>query len=94
MYPLPWHPVSCEDDVRLVSELERELPNGHVLADVEVRCLARRLDDDAVLFELVDGSGRVAEVHLTWRVERHAEWPSATVYRSMIEWMNGSDGEA
>lgn len=51
----------------LLQELQREVAEGHPLFDRELEVLARRLSQDDVLYRLMDGSGRVAEVHLTWR---------------------------
>jgi len=53
-----------------------------------VKLIARGNGDDA-LFEILDGTGRVADVHLTW--SREAErfpWPITTIYRSFKEWVN------
>lgn len=46
-------------------ELTAELATDHPLYGIAVRLVARGLGDDA-LFELLDGSGRFAVVHLTW----------------------------
>ncbi len=49
----------------LLRQLEVALAPGHVLYGVPVKVLARGNGNDA-LFKLLDGSGRGADVHLTW----------------------------
>jgi hypothetical protein len=63
-----------------------EVPAGHVLYGLPTKLLARGNGDDA-LFELMDGTGRVAHVHLTWSksVER-LPCPGTAVYGSLEEW--------
>jgi hypothetical protein len=53
---------------------------------VPVVALARRRDQDDVLFGLADG--RVAEVHLTWsgKVEADSRWPRTTIFASIGNW--------
>jgi hypothetical protein len=51
------------------------------------RLIGRGQGDDA-LFELLDGSGRVAVVHLTWaHCTQHLPWPITTIYANMGEWV-------
>ncbi|UXI66847.1 hypothetical protein [Tahibacter amnicola] len=76
-WSLPWEPV--EDGSALTEALRRELVPGHALFDVPVRALARRCDTDDVLYGFVDGSGRVAVVHLTWQPGMSARWPYTEV---------------
>jgi hypothetical protein len=69
-FPEPWYPIIDVTAARtLADELARELGEGHLLFDVAVEAVARRADRDDVLFRLLDGSGRLALVHLTWRGE-------------------------
>jgi hypothetical protein len=40
------------------------------------------------LFQFLDGSGRVAEVHLTWAGERERlPWPGTRLFDSFAEWV-------
>jgi hypothetical protein len=73
----PWQPLA--DAGAFVDELRRECGWRHPLRGVPVSALAHRADRDDVLFQLEDGSGRVAVVHLTWRKETGARWPDATL---------------
>ncbi len=80
----PWYQVS---DPALVAELKRELPPGHALYGKEVRVLARRMDRDDVLYEICDGSQRLAKVHLTFAKERDPIWPLTEFFSSQAEWI-------
>jgi hypothetical protein len=62
-YLEPWYALAEGECIALRAELTRELPPGHALQGIQVKCLARRQDRDDVLFELQDGSGRFASVH-------------------------------
>ena len=84
----PWHqhtnPAAAE------AELARELSGSHVLANVPVTALACRQDQDDVLFQLNDGSGRVAVLHLTYRKESAPDWPFTTLFGSLEEFSAGA----
>ncbi len=87
-YLEPWFAVN---DPRLADELRRELPAGrtlagHTLAGLTVAARARRQDRDDVLFEILDGSGRLARVHLTHQAESDPRWPLPTLFSTMTEW--------
>jgi hypothetical protein len=86
-YLEPWYALAEEECITLRAELTRELPPGHALEGIQVKCLARRQDRDDVLFELQDGTGRFASVHLTWQVEREPPWPSTVIYEGVAEWL-------
>lgn len=65
-------------------QLRREVPPGHVMYGVPARMIARHDASDDTLFELLDGSGRVAVVHLTWAKRRERlPWPGTDVYPSL-----------
>lgn len=82
----PWDPIEggAPDD-GTVRELRREIGDRHVLHGVPVRPVGRRRDRDDVLFELLDGSGRLAAVHLTYATRREADprWPETTLFESL-----------
>lgn len=75
----PWHPC---DDQSLVDELYREVGTEHQLHRIGAKVVARRQDQDDVLFELSDG--RFAIVHLTWSTECNPAWPSTNIYDSRL----------
>lgn len=69
------------------AELRRELSPGHPLYGCPVAAVGKRGDTDDVLFQLLDGSGRVASVHLTYgRRPESPPWPHCTVFASLEAW--------
>jgi len=80
----PWYAPS--DPGTLERELAAELSPEHVLAGVKVKVIARRQDQDDVLFELLDGSARVAVVHLTYAGRGNSQWPRATLFENLEAW--------
>jgi len=84
----PWGSVESADASYLrtfAEQLARETSRGHELYGVPVRLIARGNGDDA-LFEIEDGSGRVAEVHLVWQGRQKPPWPISAVFASLDEW--------
>jgi hypothetical protein len=86
-WPFPFAPIEHpEDRLAFEAELRRELKSGHPLYGVPVTAIG--YDQDDVLFELLDGSGRVAEVHLTWAGEKEKPpWPGTALFDSFAEWV-------
>lgn len=82
-YLEPWQ---AEFDSTLVAELQREIPQGHILFGVSVSPVARRGDRDVVLFSILDGSDRVALVHMTWSIETSPNYPRTKVFESLRSW--------
>jgi hypothetical protein len=73
--------ASCEREVQV------ELSQGHALFGIPLRAVGCSWVCDDVLFEIRDGSGRFAVVHIAWT--RRAEpppWPISTVYESIEAW--------
>jgi hypothetical protein len=73
----PHNPISLEE------QLQRELPSGHALVSIPVRAIAQRVGCDDVLFQLEDGSYRVAVVHLTFSINYNPAWPATTFFSSL-----------
>lgn len=65
-YLEPWSAVGGDEAAALQAELRRELAPAHPLRERPTLPIARRKDCDDVLF-LLEDSGEVAVVHLTWR---------------------------
>jgi hypothetical protein len=88
MWLQPWEPLKHPVE-GLVRELQRELTEQHVLYGVPVIPLARRADQDDVLFATGDPSKPLAVVHLTWRgsTEIDPRWPITTTYRGWQDWI-------
>ena len=90
--PMQWLEPWCaltEVDTECARALERvlgrEMASGHPLYDLPVKAVARRGDNDDVLFELLDGTGRVAVVHPTWTQSppERLPWPLTEMYASL-----------
>jgi hypothetical protein len=84
----PWWSVAGKDESfreTFSKQFEREVPPGHLLYGLPVRLVARGNGDDC-LFEIVDGSGRFAYVHLTWsKGPERLPWPDGEVFESLGE---------
>ena len=76
----PWIPVSSGG--ALEQELATELPARHILKGVSVRAIARRLDNDDVLFELSGHEKPLAVVHLSYRRESDRQLPWTVLFDS------------
>lgn len=88
----PWGSAESQtDDTKLTfaKQLALETSPGHTLYKVPVRLLARGNGDD-VLFEIMDGSRRVAQVHLVWQGKQQPPWPGTQIYASLEEWCDQS----
>ncbi|RYD21741.1 MAG: hypothetical protein EOP88_10345 [Verrucomicrobiaceae bacterium] len=87
----PWIPINggTPDDAT-AKELYSELCGTHVLHGIKARPLAHRQDCDEFLFELLDGTGCFASVHLTYA--RHPEpdprWPNTEIYPGWQEFLH------
>jgi hypothetical protein len=94
-WPYPFSPIEHpEDKPAFEAELRRELKPGHPLFGLPVAALARRYDQDDVLFELLDGSDRIAEVHLTWAGEKEKPpWPRTALFDNFAAWAEGVKNE-
>ena len=83
----PWMPIERPEEREAIqAEFHYELCESHPLFGLSVVALARRYDQDDVLFKLVDN--RVAEVHLTWsrKPEPDPRWPRTTIFASVAVW--------
>src|SRR5437868_2044835 len=83
---------------RLKLELKKEVGQGHPLYKQHAIPLARRSDNDDVLFYLPDAVGkRLVVVHLTWSSQsqpqqpsqtyEQTEWPYPVFYSSVNQWV-------
>lgn len=86
----PWSPATTlTHDAYLAwsAQLSIETPPGHPLYAIPTKLLARHSCHDA-LFEILDGSGRVAHVHLTWRMGMdRLPLPDTKIFASLQEWV-------
>jgi len=78
----PWWSLRGDTAIAraLEDQLHEELPRGHILDGLSPVAIARRQDNDDVMFDLSDG--RFAIVHLTWSDDPAPDpaWPATTVY--------------
>ncbi|WP_190811668.1 hypothetical protein [Flagellimonas sp. S3867] len=79
--PEPWYWTNQN----LSGQLEKEIGKSHILFDKKVKTLARRQDNDDVLFLVEDNS--FAVVHLTWSNNSHydGQYPITLEYDSWEE---------
>ncbi len=81
----PWIPVSSGG--ALERELSTELPPTPLLTGVSLRAIARRLDNDDVLFELTGHDKPLAVVHLSYRREADPQLPWTVLFDSWEDWV-------
>jgi len=96
-WPNEWSPIGAAEGAgRFDAELKRELAREHPLHDLRVAAIGRRFDRDEVLFQVLDGGTRVAEVHLTWSRKREPPpWPLSRVYETWTAWaMDAAEPES
>ena len=84
--PESWELV--EDGAGLLSELRAEVGHGHPLYGLALRVVARSNKSDDLLCEVLDGSARLAEVHLTWaqHPEPDLQWPAVRFFANERAW--------
>jgi hypothetical protein len=75
----PWHFA----DKGLNSQLEKEISRGHMLYGKDIKTIARRQDNDDVLFAVFDSDFKYARVHLTWPHSRltDTDYPTTKTYK-------------
>jgi hypothetical protein len=82
---IPWHANVPRPEANdgSAKELHREMTKSHPLFGITVRDVAYRQDCDDVLFELLDGSGRFALVHLTFAKQPEVDprWPRTEIFK-------------
>jgi hypothetical protein len=78
-YLKPWH----LDDTDLTIQLQREINKKHILYGKPVKTIARRQDNDDVLFEISDTDFKYAMVHLTWaqKPSDDSKYPTTKTYK-------------
>jgi hypothetical protein len=86
----PWEPILTEQTASgLEQRLQLELAPGHRLFGIPVVAVAWRSDCDDVLFVLLDGTRRVAVIHLTWtsQTPETPPWPGASLFQHFWVWV-------
>lgn len=88
-YTLPeqWTELG-ENGESVLKELQKEISKNHLLYNKKCIPLAKRLDQDDVLFSIPD-INKFAVVHLTWgdKEELDPMYPITTVYESVDDFL-------
>jgi hypothetical protein len=87
---LPWRLIaSREERIALEHELKQELKEDHSLHACKATAIARRDDDDDVLFEVTGNEHRFAVVHLTWSGSKESSpmFPYTLWYDTVKDWL-------
>ena len=79
----PWF----KTDQDLTKQLKVEIGKNHVLADKKIKTIARREDNDDVLYEIIDNETNYAIVHLTWKSSKHSNpnYPRTQIFKDLEE---------
>ena len=72
--PAGWFPASAAESKALHDELQKELPQGHLLFGKDVEVVAHRDGaTDDILVRHVDKSERYTVIHLTWSSQQEGD---------------------
>jgi hypothetical protein len=64
-----------------LNQLKTEVGPEHVMFGLPVQMIGRHGGSDDTLFEILDGTGRFALVHLTWdKSEERPPWPGTEIF--------------
>jgi len=82
----PWY----KTDQDLSKQLKLEVADTHILANKNVKTIARREDNDDVLYEIIDQNKTFAIVHLTWNQSKQTDprWPITKLFKNIKEVQN------
>ncbi|EAZ85664.1 hypothetical protein AB9L15_08240 [Lysinibacillus fusiformis] len=75
----PWWLISKGMSESLNEELKKELSQQHILYGKEAIAVARREDNDDVIF-WIEKMNKYAVVHLTYSIETSSEYPITSLY--------------
>jgi hypothetical protein len=81
----PWWSTDGKDvdfHDTFLNQLKTEVGPDHVMYGLPVRMIGRDGGSDDTLFEILDGSKRLALVHLTWaKGQEDPPWPRTSLFR-------------
>lgn len=85
----PWYKLE-NNDTDLESELQKEISNTHLLKNKKLNAIARRQDNDDVLFQIFDDKNVFAVVHLTWtaKKENDSDYPRTRLFQNWLDLYN------
>ncbi|ULO08517.1 hypothetical protein H1230_06835 [Paenibacillus sp. 19GGS1-52] len=81
----PWEE---DNNLFFVNELENEVVDDHELSGIRLKTIARRMDQDDFLFQLIEEPNKYVEVHLTWTKESSKNYPRYKFFSTFQEWIN------
>lgn len=84
----PWSPVESTNEAyreKFMRQLATEVSCGHPMYKLPVQLIGRGNSDDC-LFAILDGTNRVAVVHLVWQGPQKPPWPDTTIYKKFETW--------
>ena len=93
----PWGPIiGGEPDDSTAKELYSELCESHPLFGIPARPIGCRQDCDDFLFELLDGTKRLARVHLTFaqHPEPDPRWPQTSIFTERDQFLQTMRADA
>ena len=71
--PKGWLPPNSEKAVQLYKELQKELPDGHILYNKAVTVVAHREGTDDILCQYKDDETHFTVIHLTWSGKKEVD---------------------
>jgi hypothetical protein len=80
----PW--IELKSPEMFEAQFAKEVLPGHVLYGTPAKAIARMDGCDEFLFALVDGTDRVAVVHLAFAASTSPEWPFTEMFSNQTEW--------
>lgn len=84
---MPCLPPWTFDTEELSAQLAREIGRDHILYGKDLKTLAKRQDNDDVLFAVFGTDFKYAKVHLTWSKTSHTDtrWPATQCYKDWTD---------
>lgn len=83
----PWHLIDIDKQDVFNIELSKELYPSHILYNSKLNAIAKNSSNDDVLYAFVDGTFRVADVHLSWKQNVEVfPYPVSIIYCSFEKW--------
>lgn len=83
----PWDLIDLDKQDFFNIELSKELYPSHILYHSKLNAIAKNSSNDDVLYAFVDGTFRVADVHLSWKQNVEVfPYPVSIIYCSFEKW--------
>ena len=93
-WPFFFDAIEESDRLAIEAELQREIKAGHSLCGLSTTAIGHLPGQDDVVLQINDGSGRIAQVHVTWEGrEERPPWPRHAIFSSFAEWVRAANAE-